>query len=205
MVVASWETALGWHDARVAPHGPLPMMPGASVFHYGQAMFEGLKAFRQPNGSIAIFRPFVNAARFQRSARRLAMPEMPEEMFVEALETIVGVDHAWVPSGVGRSLYLRPFMIATESTLGVRPASRYLFAVIASPVDGFLLGRRRAHQGLALGGLRAGRPGRDGRREVLRQLRPPPWSPSARRRPRAATRWCGSTPRRVRTSRRWAR
>lgn len=137
MVVASWEASRGWHDARVAPHAPLPMMPGAAVFHYGQAGFEGLKAFRQPSGSTAIFRPFANAERFRRTSRRLAMPELPEEMFVEALETLVSVDHVWVPSGVGRSLYLRPFMIATEATLGVRPANNYLFAVIACPVDGF--------------------------------------------------------------------
>jgi branched-chain amino acid aminotransferase len=137
MVMASWTADSGWHDGQVTRHEALAFMPGAVVFHYGQAIFEGLKAFRQSNGSIAIFRPAVNAARFIRSADRIAMPPVPVDVFVEALETLVVVDHAWVPSGVGRSLYLRPFMVATEPTLGVRPSATYLFAVIASPVDGF--------------------------------------------------------------------
>ncbi|PZS33168.1 MAG: branched chain amino acid aminotransferase, partial [Pseudonocardiales bacterium] len=99
-------------------------------------IFEGLKAYRQPDGGIAIFRPYENARRFNRSASRIAMPALPEDVFVEAIETLVSIDHAWVPDGIGRSLYVRPFMIATEPTVAVRPANTYLFAVILSPVDG---------------------------------------------------------------------
>lgn len=137
MAVLEWDNARGWHGGRICAQAPFPIHPAASVFHYGQAIFEGLKAYRQPDGGVAVFRPYENARRFRRSATRIAMPVLPEELFVEAVETLVGIDQAWVPAGIGRSLYLRPFMVATEPTLGVRPADRYLFSVIASPVDGF--------------------------------------------------------------------
>ncbi len=134
MITLSWSAEHGWHDGRLEAYGPFTLDPATAVFHYAQEFFEGLKAYRQDNGSICLFRPDANAARFNRTARRMAMPELPEETFVRALELLVAQDREWVPSGEGNSLYLRPFMIATQRTLGVnRPSSEYLFCVIASP------------------------------------------------------------------------
>ena len=111
------------------------------MFHYSQEFFEGLKAYRQDNGSIAMFRPDANAARFNASARRMAMPELPQETFIRALELLVAQDREWVPAGEGNSLYLRPFMIATQPGLGVNhPSSEYLFCVIASPAASYFSG-----------------------------------------------------------------
>ena len=141
MVTARWSTEQGWHDAEVGPRRPFELDPAAMVLHYGQAIFEGLKAYRQPDGSIASFRPHANAARFQASARRMAMPELPEELFIESLREIVAVDAEWVPpAGSEEALYLRPFMIATEASLGVRPAANYLYSLIASPSGTFFPG-----------------------------------------------------------------
>jgi branched-chain amino acid aminotransferase len=123
-----------WGRGRVLPYAPLSLDPATAVFHYGQEIFEGLKAYRQPDGSIASFRPDANARRFARSARRLGMAELPEELFLESIRAIVDVDRAWVPDQPDESLYLRPFMIATEVGLGVNsPSSRYSYLVIASP------------------------------------------------------------------------
>jgi branched-chain amino acid aminotransferase len=134
MVTIRWSQAKGWYDARLEPYGPFMLDPATSVFHYAQEFFEGLKAYRQDNGSIAMFRPDANAARFNSSARRMAMPELPEDTFIRALELLVTQDREWVPPGEGNSLYLRPFMIATQRGLGVNhPSSEYLFCVIASP------------------------------------------------------------------------
>ncbi|MEV4534034.1 branched-chain amino acid aminotransferase [Asanoa sp. NPDC049518] len=135
MVTVRWTRERGWHDGRLEPYGPFTLLPATSVFHYGQAIFEGMKAYRQDGGSIALFRPRANAERFNRSARRLAMPDLPVDTFVEAIELLVARDREWVPEGWGRSLYLRPFMIATQPGLGfTHPSSEYLFCVIASPV-----------------------------------------------------------------------
>ncbi|MDK1476096.1 branched-chain amino acid aminotransferase [Streptomyces sp. 549] len=140
MVTIRWTEGRGWHDAQLEPYAPLQLDPANMTLHYGQAIFEGLKAFRQDDGSVALFRPDANARRFQRSARRLAMPELPEQTFVEACDLLVKQDLAWVP-GVGeQSLYLRPFMFATEVGLGVRPANEYLFIVIASPAGPYFPG-----------------------------------------------------------------
>lgn len=133
MVRIDWTEDGGWADGEVLPYGPLALDPATSSLHYGQLIFEGLKAYRQPDGSIATFRPDANAARFQRSARRLAMAELPEELFVESLRALTEVDAAWVPSGADASLYFRPFMISTEIGLGVRPANSYSYLLIASP------------------------------------------------------------------------
>jgi branched-chain amino acid aminotransferase len=133
MVRIDWTEAGGWQDGRVLPYGPLSLDPATSSLHYGQLIFEGLKAYRQPDGSIATFRPDANAARFQRSARRLAMAELPEELFVESLQALTQVDAGWVPEGPDASLYFRPFMISTEVGLGVRPANAYAYLLIASP------------------------------------------------------------------------
>jgi branched-chain amino acid aminotransferase len=137
MVTIRWSAGRGWHGGELRPRAPLELDPAAMVFHYGQAIFEGLKVYRQADGSTAAFRPRENAARFQRSARRLAMPELPVDTFVHAIEVLVRQDIAWVPAGAGESLYLRPLMIATEVGLGVRPADEYLFLLLASPVGAY--------------------------------------------------------------------
>ncbi|MBC7372599.1 MAG: branched chain amino acid aminotransferase, partial [Frankiales bacterium] len=113
MVSIRWTADQGWHDATLSAYAPLALDPSAMVLHYGQAIFEGLKAYRQPDGAVAIFRPQENALRFNRSAARLAMPELPPELFLEAVDALVAQDREWVPTAEGQSLYLRPFMIAT--------------------------------------------------------------------------------------------
>jgi branched-chain amino acid aminotransferase len=128
----------------VMPYGPLAIDPAASVLHYGQEIFEGLKAYRHKDGSIWSFRPEANARRFARSAKRLALPELPSEIFIESLKALVNVDAAWVPAfseaGAETSLYLRPFTIATEAFLGVRPAQLVRYLVIASPAGPYFAG-----------------------------------------------------------------
>ncbi|MBI1377717.1 MAG: branched-chain amino acid aminotransferase [Frankiales bacterium] len=140
MVTIRWSEDAGWHDAALVPYAPIAMDPAVNVLHYGQAIFEGLKAYRMPDGSIASFRPEANARRFQRSAARLAMPELPEELFLGSLEALVTQDAAYVPDDPEKSLYLRPFMFATEVGLGVRPASEYLYVLIASPAGAYFSG-----------------------------------------------------------------
>ena len=140
MVTVRWTEAEGWHDARLGAYEPLQLDPSAMVLHYGQAIFEGLKAYRQPDGRVAVFRPEENARRFNRSAARLAMPELPVELFLDSVDTLVDADRAWVPTAEGQSLYLRPFMIATEAQVGMRPAQEYLFLLIAFPVTPFFSG-----------------------------------------------------------------
>lgn len=137
MVTIEWTEGQGWHDAVIGPRQPIALDPAAAVLHYAQEIFEGLKAYKQADGSISLFRPEANAARFNQSAQRLAMPDLPEELFVEAIERLVQLDRAWIPEGEGSSLYLRPFMIATEAFLGVRPAKQYKFIVIASPAGNY--------------------------------------------------------------------
>ena len=137
MVTIEWSEELGWHDAVLGPRGPIALDPAASVLHYAQEIFEGLKAYQHADGSVALFRPQANAQRFNASAQRLAMPELPEDLFVEAVRQLVLADRAWIPAQEGASLYLRPFMIATEAFLGVRPAKAYKFIVIASPAGNY--------------------------------------------------------------------
>ncbi|RLL69031.1 branched-chain amino acid aminotransferase [Streptomyces sp. Z26] len=137
MVTIKWTEGRGWHDAQLQPYAPLQIDPANMTLHYAQTIFEGLKAYRQPDGSVATFRPDANARRFQRSAHRLAMPELPVETFVEACDLLVSTDREWVPSQGEQSLYLRPFMFATEVGLGVRPSNEYLFMVIASPAGAY--------------------------------------------------------------------
>ena len=137
MVTIDWTEGEGWHGASVVPYGPIPLDPAASVLHYAQEIFEGLKAYRHPDGSMALFRPEANAARLNASAQRLAMPDLPPELFIAAVKELVAADKDWFPSVEGGSLYLRPFMIATEAFLGVRPAKQYKFIVIASPAGNY--------------------------------------------------------------------
>ncbi|WP_029290117.1 branched-chain amino acid aminotransferase [Cellulomonas sp. HZM] len=136
----SYTNEHGWQDRRVEKYGPLQMDPATAVLHYAQEIFEGLKAYRHPDSSVWTFRPHANAARFARSAHRLALPELPEADFLGAIEALVRVDEAWVPSGEETSLYLRPFMYASESFLGVRPSLEAEFLVIASPVGPYFAG-----------------------------------------------------------------
>ncbi|MFC3849807.1 branched-chain amino acid aminotransferase [Corynebacterium hansenii] len=138
MVRIDYDVDRGWHSARVEPYGPLTMDPASSVLHYGQAIFEGLKAYRHADGSIVTFRPEQNARRLQRSAVRMAMPELPEEMFLEAVRLLLDVDRDWVPEAGGEeALYLRPMLIANETTLGVHPSTSYIFLLIASPAGAY--------------------------------------------------------------------
>ena len=137
MVTIRYSDAKGWHDAKVGPRAPLTLDPATAVLHYAQEIFEGLKAYRLADGSMALFRPEQNARRFQRSAKRLAMPELPEEMFLQACRQLVQVDKDWFPPVDGGSIYLRPFMIASEVFLGVKPSAEYLFMVIASSAGNY--------------------------------------------------------------------
>ncbi|WP_051086021.1 branched-chain amino acid aminotransferase [Actinomycetospora chiangmaiensis] len=140
VATATWSAGRGWHDAGVRASEPLSLHPAAAVLHYAQEIFEGLKAYRQPDGSVALFRPALNAARFTHSARRLALPPLPEEAFVDAVAALVRADAAWVPEPPA-SLYLRPFTVATEAFLGVRPAEEARFLVTASPAGPLFAGR----------------------------------------------------------------
>ncbi|WBB62842.1 branched-chain amino acid aminotransferase [Streptomyces sp. WMMC500] len=141
MVTIKWTEGRGWHDAQLQPYAPLTLDPATMALHYGQSVFEGLKAYRQPDGSVRTFRPDANARRFQLSARRLAMPELPVQTFVAAIDALVRQDKAWVPGTGEESLYLRPFMFATEVGLGVNsPAREYLFMVLASPAGAYFHG-----------------------------------------------------------------
>jgi branched-chain amino acid aminotransferase len=140
LVQITWTAEDGWHDAQVKPYGPILMDPATAVLHYAQEIFEGMKVYAHADGSRQTFRPFANAARFNRSAIRLALPELPEADFVEAIERLVSIDQDWVPSGAEQSLYLRPFMFASEVFLGVRPSAHVTFMVIASPVGSYFAG-----------------------------------------------------------------
>ncbi len=137
MLVATWTPEEGWHDGELRPYGPFQVDPATAVLHYAQEIFEGLKAYRHDDGSIWLFRPEANGRRFQSSARRMALPELPVDDFVAALDLLVETDQAWVPTGGEKSLYLRPFMFASEVFLGVRPARKVTFSVIASPAGSY--------------------------------------------------------------------
>lgn len=130
----TWTAQQGWHNHRVEPYGPLQLDPATAVLHYAQEVFEGLKAFRHEDGSVWSFRPEANAARFAASSARLALPELPVNQFIDAIRALVAVDQAWVPSGEEMSLYLRPFIYASEKFIGVRATQEAEFLVIASPV-----------------------------------------------------------------------
>jgi len=167
MMIAEYTAEQGWQNARIEPYGPMAMDPAAGVFHYGQAMFEGLKAFRTADGGVSLFRPEHHCARMQRGAPRLCMPSVEPKLMQAWASQLVKVDEAWVPSSAGTALYLRPTLIATEGYLGVRPALRYTFFIISSPVGAYYAGgvkpvriwvereqTRAAHGGL--GSVKAG-------------------------------------------------
>jgi len=141
MAEIRWTAGQGWHDPEIGPYRPLVMDPACMVLHYGQAIFEGLKAYRQPDGTVASFRPLANAARFRSSARRMAMPELPDELFLGSLRELVRADAGWVPAAGGEeSLYLRPILFASEVGLGVRPATNYRYLLIAAPAGPYFPG-----------------------------------------------------------------
>lgn len=137
MFICDWSKEQGWHDARIVPEGPIEMDPACMVLHYAQETFEGLKAYRTAEGKIQLFRPDMNAKRMIRSNERLCMPGFPEQDFVEAVKALVKVEEAWVPSEPNTSLYIRPYMFATEAALGVHMASSYKFMIICSPVGAY--------------------------------------------------------------------
>ena len=142
MFLAEWDEGQGWHDARVVPYGPISLDPAACCLHYGQEAFEGMKAFRGQDGMV-LFRPKAHVARLAKTAKRLCMPEVPEDVFLGGVKALLREDREWLPSAPGTSLYVRPFIFATEPFLGVRPAKQVLFAVILSPVGGYFHGPAR--------------------------------------------------------------
>jgi branched-chain amino acid aminotransferase len=137
MAIVRYSAERGWHDARITARGPLSLDPAAAVLHYAQEIFEGLKAYRLADGGMALFRPDRNAARFNASAQRMAMPELPEGLFIDSCKALVAADAAWFPPVEGGSIYLRPFMFASEVFLGVKPASEYLYLVIATAAGNY--------------------------------------------------------------------
>jgi branched-chain amino acid aminotransferase len=137
MFVMDYETKKGWHDAQIIPYQPIRLDPSAMVFHYGQEMFEGLKAYKTDDGRVLLFRPNKNIERANNTNRRICIPEIPEEDFLQAIKEIVKADEAWIPTKPGTSLYIRPFIIATDPFLGVRPSDTYKFIIILSPVGAY--------------------------------------------------------------------
>lgn len=140
MFVMDYTTELGWHDARIVPYGPVTLDPAAMVFHYAQEMFEGLKAYRTADGSVQLFRPDRNIARMNNTARRLCIPQIDPDDMLQAIMTLVRYESDWVPHSAGTSLYIRPFVIATDPALGVHPAHTYKFFIILSPVGSYYAG-----------------------------------------------------------------
>lgn len=137
MFVADYTAGQGWHDARIVPYGNISISPACTALHYGAEIFEGLKAYRRPDGEIQLFRPIENARRMNRSAARLTLPEFPEEDFIEALKTLIDLDRDWVPSEPNTSLYIRPFLIGNDETLGVHSVQNATFYIILSPVGSY--------------------------------------------------------------------
>ncbi len=137
MFLMNYSVDKGWHDARIVPYGPISLDPSAMVFHYAQELFEGMKAYNDPNGKIRLFRPDKNIERMNRTCRRLCVPEIDPADALEAITAIVKCDKDWIPTLPGTSLYIRPFIIATDEHLGVHPSKNYLFCIILSPVGSY--------------------------------------------------------------------
>ncbi|MDR0425427.1 MAG: branched-chain amino acid aminotransferase [Clostridiales Family XIII bacterium] len=140
MFLMDYDEAAGWYDGRIVPYSPLRLDPAAAVLHYSQEIFEGLKTYKAPDGGLRLFRPDMNAKRMNRSAARVCMPAIDEGLFVDAIKTLVSLEADWVPDKPGTSLYIRPFMIATEPFLGVRPSKQYIFSIILCPVGPYYKG-----------------------------------------------------------------
>jgi branched-chain amino acid aminotransferase len=137
MLVVEWKAGTGWCDARIEPYGPFTLDPACAVFHYAQEIFEGLKAYKWSDGRVALFRPEMNARRFNQSAKRMCMPEVPEELFIKGIKQLVALEQEWIPTADSTSLYIRPTLIAVEPVLGVKPSDHYYFYVILSPVGAY--------------------------------------------------------------------
>lgn len=137
MLLVEWKAGQEWCDARIKPYEPFVLDPACTVFHYAQEIFEGLKAYKWEDGRIALFRPEMNARRFNQSAERMCMPQVPEELFLKGIEQLVTLEREWIPTAGGTSLYIRPTMIAVEPVLGVHPSNHYYFYVILSPVGAY--------------------------------------------------------------------
>lgn len=137
MFMMDWNKEQGWHDPRIVPYGPLSLSPACNCLHYGQETFEGMKAYRSPDGSIRLFRPEENFKRLNNSNERLSMPQLDVDFALKALKTLVALDADWVPHKPGTSLYIRPFVIATEPSLGAHTSSQYQFIIILSPVGAY--------------------------------------------------------------------
>ena len=137
MLVIEWKPEAGWHNGRIEPYAPFMLDPACAVLHYSQEIFEGLKAYKWEDGRVALFRPEMNARRFNQSARRMCMPEIPEELFISGIEKLVALESDWIPTAPGTSLYIRPAMIAVDPYLGVKPSDHYYFFVILSPVGAY--------------------------------------------------------------------
>jgi branched-chain amino acid aminotransferase len=134
MFILDYSTEKGWHDGRIIPYGPLMLDPAAACLHYAQQMFEGLKAYKTTDGRILLFRPYMNARRTNKTNERMCIPELPEDLFVEAIKAVVDTDRDWIPEKPGTSLYIRPFIFADDPFLGVHAAAHYKFVIILSPV-----------------------------------------------------------------------
>ena len=137
MFIADYDEGQGWHDPRIVPYGPLALDPSSMVFHYAQEVFEGMKAYRTPEGKVQLFRPYENARRINSSCERLCIPAIPEEDFVAAVKALVQVDESWVPDQLGTSLYIRPFVFAADASLGVHASHSYIFCIICCPVGAY--------------------------------------------------------------------
>lgn len=137
MFMMNYQGGKGWHDPRIVPYQKISLEPSAMVFHYGQEMFEGLKAYKTQDGRTLLFRPDKNIERANKTNKRICIPQIPEEDFLQAIKEVVKTDEAWIPTKPGTSLYIRPFIIATDEFLGVRPSSTYLFMIILSPVGAY--------------------------------------------------------------------
>ena len=171
MFIMDYTAGQGWHDGRIVPYGPLALEPSAMVLHYAQEVFEGLKAYRSPDGGVQLFRPMENVRRINSSCERMCIPPLPEEDALAAIEQLVRLEADWVPSKPGTSLYIRPFIIATTPSLGVHAAHDYLFCIITCPVGAYYA--EGINPGEDLCGER-GRPRRQGwhrLHQVRRQLR----------------------------------
>ena len=140
MLIMDYDEGQGWHDGRIIPYGPISFDPGATTLHYGQMMFEGLKAYRNPEGGLNLFRPDMNAKRLNHTNERMCIPPMDEELFLAAVKAIVKVDEDWTPTDPGTSLYIRPFIVSPEVSFSVLPAKKYWFIIVLCAVGAYYEG-----------------------------------------------------------------
>ncbi|GGX45142.1 hypothetical protein GCM10010353_69950 [Streptomyces chryseus] len=203
MVTADWHEDGGWSQPRTGPFADIPMSPAMVGLHYGQVVFEGLKAYRREHGAVAVFRPVDHAARLRRSATRLAIPPLPEETFLKAVDLLVSADQECLPDEPGLSLYLRPLLFASEANLALRPARSYTFLLIAFVTGGFFSDRPEPVTVFISRDYTRATPGGTGNASS-RATTHPPIRPRSRPGRPAVTRWCGSTPWSGAGSRNWA-